>query len=59
MNEHYTIPLPPVTKENSAQVVHTGPYKLIMNVDEFGVLTMANEVARALFGHTESKEARP
>lgn len=24
MNEHYTIPLPPVTKKNSAQVVHTG-----------------------------------
>ena len=25
LNEHYTIPLPPVTKKNSAQVVHTGP----------------------------------
>lgn len=37
----------------------SGPYKLIMNVDEFGVLTMANEVARTLFGHTKSKEARP
>lgn len=37
----------------------SGPYKLVMNVDEFGVLTMANEVARALFGHTESNEARP
>ena len=24
MNEHYTIPLPPITKKNSAQVVHTG-----------------------------------
>ena len=24
MTEHYTIPLPPVTKKNSAQVVHTG-----------------------------------
>lgn len=36
-----------------------GPYKLVMNVDEFGVLTMANEVARALFGHTESNEATP
>lgn len=24
MNEHYTIPLPPVTKKNSAQVVHVG-----------------------------------
>ena len=24
LNEHYTIPLPPVTKKNSAQVVHTG-----------------------------------
>lgn len=24
MNEHYTIPLPPVTKKNHAQVVHTG-----------------------------------
>ena len=24
MNEHYTIPLPTVTKKNSAQVVHTG-----------------------------------
>lgn len=24
MREHYTIPLPPVTKKNSAQVVHTG-----------------------------------
>lgn len=36
-----------------------GPYKLVMNVDEFGVLTMAKEVARALFGHTESKEATP
>lgn len=37
----------------------SGPYKLVMNVDEFGVLTMANEVARALFSHTESNEARP
>lgn len=37
----------------------SGPYKLVMNVDEFGVLTMANEVARALFGHTESNEAHP
>lgn len=36
-----------------------GPYKTVMNVDEFGVLTMANDVARALFGYTESKEARP
>lgn len=25
MNEHYTIPIPPVTKKNSGQVVHTGP----------------------------------
>ena len=24
MTEHYTIPLPPVTKKNSSQVVHTG-----------------------------------
>ena len=24
LNEHYTIPLPPVTKKNSAQVVHIG-----------------------------------
>lgn len=24
MTEHYIIPLPPVTKKNSAQVVHTG-----------------------------------
>ena len=24
ISEHYTIPLPPVTKKNSAQVVHTG-----------------------------------
>ena len=24
LNEHYTIPLPPVTKKNHAQVVHTG-----------------------------------
>lgn len=30
-----------------------------MSVDEFGVLTMANDVARALFGYTESKEAHP
>ena len=36
-----------------------GPYKTVMNVDEFGVLTMANDAARALFGYAESKEARP
>lgn len=36
-----------------------GPYKTVMNVDEFGVLTMANDVARALFGYAESKEDRP
>lgn len=36
-----------------------GPYKTVMNVDEFGVLTMANDVARALFGYAKSKEARP
>lgn len=36
-----------------------GPYKTVMNGDEFGVLTMANDVARALFGYAESKEARP
>ena len=36
-----------------------GPYKTVMNVDEFGVLTMANDAARALFGYAESKEATP
>ena len=32
-----------------------GPYKTVVNVDEFGVLTMANDAARALFGYAESK----
>ena len=36
-----------------------GPYTMAINADEYGAITMAQEVAEAIFGFIRDKEAHP